>query len=203
MKKLSKLEDIKVPTNILTKELVSELYRGLTSGAKISHAKFSVEDFGQALSTIFGMNALTADTTMFNGTPLKEWEIPEALKGLLFSEVNLTGNTNQSALVLWADVTDYQWLSEAEMLDFSRRFYSTFRADSKTIGVADIKSVRRPIADFTGFLVLDEVRVVDEFVKGNFPIIPVTQFYYDYADGIRITMARQLFVDGILDQFNR
>lgn len=186
--------------NVLTNQLVTKLYDALTAGAKISRPKFEKEDLGQALSTIFQINSLTQDDKTFQGTSIKEWEIPEAFDLLLFPEISLSGGINEIPLVEWDDESDYIPYDESEMLEFTRRFYATYRSAPKTIQIYTVKSLKQGIADFIPNLCLDGERVTDSFKAGSYPVHSNMEFFKDYAEGIKISKAQELFVDAILSK---
>lgn len=189
----------KPTTNTLLDKTVTALYKSLTGGAKIGKPKFEIEDFGRALATIYELNALPADTKSYQGTLLKDWDIPEAFKSMLFPEISLTGAANEVPLVTWNNASKYDAFNEAEMMEFSRRLYATFRNPSKTVNVYDVLGVKQSISSFISNIALDEERVTDSFERGKFPIYVTVDFFKDYAEGIKVTKAHELFVDSMIN----
>lgn len=190
---------MKPKVNVLNDNMITTMYQSLTGGAKISKAKFTLEDFGRALATIYGLNALPVDAKSYEGTLLKEWDIPEAFKLMLFPEISLSGAPNEISLVKWENATQYKAFNEAEMMEFSRKFYATFRSPSKTVNVYDLLNVKQSITSFVSNLALDEERVTDSFERGKFPIYATVDFFEEYAEGIRISKALEYFIDSIID----
>lgn len=185
--------------NVLTEELVGYFYDGLTSISKISHPKFSKEDLGRMLALVYELNSLSADAKGFQNTGFSDWNIPTMFSDLLFPMITLTGVSNELSLVLWKNETKYVAYDEVEVMQFTRKFYSTFRMTAEFTNLQGKFGVRSTLSSIVTNLVLNEDNVSDLFVKGSFPIIAIFNTFQDYAEGMKVGLALQLYFSELFD----
>lgn len=180
--------------NVLTEDLVTKFYDALVDGAKISKPKFTKEDIGQMLATIYAINALPHGAKSLKGTSLKDYSMPKGFDELVVGFVNLSGSMNQKRLISFVNESDYTIFEAEELIDFGRRFTASFRVETKLNSINDVVGYEN-ISDFSTRLVLNKDRVSSDFVAGNYPLISEVDVFEDFAEGMSINVALQLYLN--------
>lgn len=181
-------------TNSLTEDIVVSVTEVLKAGIKISRPKFSDEEIGRCLATIYELNGMSHLSTQFEGVSINDWRIPEVFKGMLFPEITLSGADDEEVLVHWGNETKYLPFNEVEMMLFSQKLYGSFRADLKNSEIADIRKKRASILEYIPNLTLNKERVTQRFESGRFPIKSRDSYFVSYAEGASIKYAISQFV---------
>lgn len=184
--------------NVLTEDLVTCLYEGFTASAKISYPKYTKQDLGRMLRVIYDINGLSSDAKNYQGTVFADWNVPTALAPLIFPMISLSGGSNELSLVEWVNETEYEPFDEADVMEFTRKFYATYRMAAASTNLAEKLVAKVAVATYVSNLILNSERVSDGFVKGKFPIIANFDIFKEYAEGMRVILALQLYIDEVL-----
>lgn len=187
-------------SNVLTQDLVSTISESLFNRAKISRPKFTEEEVGNVLATIWEINSLDDEAKFFNGASLNEWSIPEFFKNAVFGKVTFSGSPGERRLVEWSDETDYETLEFEEMYNFTERFYATFKARPSHLELSTARTKLVPIASLVGNLMVTNDRVSGDFINGSFPVYSTFGLIESWNEGITHTNAIQRWISAELDK---
>lgn len=184
----------------------TKLFKVLQDGATISRPKFNEVEIIRFLKTVDEINTLPADSKRYGNYSLAEYPFPAVFGDLIsVADITISGRVGEVSFVNWSSPEDDAILSftDIEMLEFTRKLYSSFRTDVSDTYVNSIPKDRLGLGEVLNRITFDEDRVTEDYSVDHFPIITTGRFFDETKEGKKIDFAVALWLDNLITKLTK